>query len=153
MCLWNKIILNTHGNSHLYAIRKHTIKMYTKRDKLNHPVIYGPPLSRSLPPHTFCNIYTLKKKTQVERGNTDLSQATSRASFSECQAICLKAQVTSQETPAKKKRKKEDALIKIHRICSATEMDGDWGVTLHLWWEGQRLRTVLKQDSVFSCII
>lgn len=82
--------------------------MYTKQDKQNHPVIYGPPLSLSLsvPLHTFCNIYTLKKKTQVERGNTNLSQATSRASFLECQAICLKAQVTSQETPAKKKEKR-----------------------------------------------
>lgn len=53
-----------------------------------------------------------------------LSRATSGALFSESQAICLKAQVTSQETPAKKE-KRDEALIKIHRICSATEMDGN----------------------------
>lgn len=112
-------------NSNLYVIRKQKEKCVptkTNQTTLSFMGHLSFPLSLLI---LLQYIHTIKKKTQVERENPDLSQATSRASFSKCQAICLKVQVTSQETAAKKQGKKEEALIKIHRICSATEMDGD----------------------------
>ncbi len=118
---WQK--QQAHDNSNLYVIRKQKEKCVPTKTNQTTLSFMGH-LSFPLSLLILLQYIHHKEENTGRTRNADLSQATSRASFSKCQAICLKAQVTSQEM-AKKQGKKEEALIKIHRICSATEMDGD----------------------------